>query len=156
MLVIIGPDEDAHIRICRDIASRMSYEKPSILHSTFMPGTDGSKMSKSKNNAIFFHDDEKDIIGKVGKAFSGGQKTLEEHRRIGGNPEVDVSCQYLANLFLNEKESKKLFEDYRKGKLLSGEVKKMLSDNLTKMTSEFQVRLNRIDKKHLDKAIMVN
>ncbi|MBS3083818.1 tryptophan--tRNA ligase [Candidatus Pacearchaeota archaeon] len=155
-LVIIGPDEDAHIRICRDIASRMGYEKPSILHSTFMPGTDGAKMSKSKNNALFFNDDKKMIINKIGKAFSGGQKTIEEHRKIGGNPEVDVSCLYLSKYFLNEKESKKLFEDYRKGKLLSGEVKKMLSDNLTKMISEFQERVNKVNKKDLDKAIMKN
>ena len=28
-------------------------------------------------------------------AFSGGQDTKEEHRRLGGNTEVDVSYQYL-------------------------------------------------------------
>lgn len=155
-LVIIGPDEDAHIRICRGIASRIGYEKPSILHSTFMPGTDGGKMSKSKNNALFFNDNKKTIINKIGKAFSGGQKTVEEHRKIGGNPEVDVSCIYLSKYFLNEKEGKKLFEDYRNGKLLSGEVKKMLSDHLVKTISEFQGRVNKVNKEDLDMAIMKN
>ena len=28
-------------------------------------------------------------------AFSGGRDTMEEHRRYGGNPDVDVSYQYL-------------------------------------------------------------
>ena len=28
-------------------------------------------------------------------AFSGGQDTVEEHRRLGGNIDVDVSYQYL-------------------------------------------------------------
>jgi len=28
-------------------------------------------------------------------AFSGGRDTVEEHRRLGGNTEVDVSYQYL-------------------------------------------------------------
>ena len=28
-------------------------------------------------------------------AFSGGQDTVEEHRRLGGNTDVDVSYQYL-------------------------------------------------------------
>ena len=151
VLVIIGPDEDAHIRICRDIASRIGYEKPFILHSEFMPGTDGSKMSKSKNNAIFFHDDRKTVVEKIGKAFSGGQKTVEEHKRLGGNPDIDVSCLYLSKYFLNEKEGKKLFEEYRKGKLLSGEVKKMLSQETKFVTLRFKV-----DKKDLDKTIMRN
>ena len=155
-LVIIGPDEDPHIRICRDIASRLGYEKPTILHSAFMPGIDGLKMSKSKGNAIFLHDDKKTIIGKVGKAFSGGQKTLEEHKKHGGNPDVDISCQYLSKFFLGEKESKKLFADYKGGTLTSGEVKKMLSNELIKMITDFQDNLKKVDKKDLDKAIMKN
>jgi tryptophanyl-tRNA synthetase len=39
-----------------------------------MPGVDGEKMSKSKNNGIFLNEDIKSIIKKVGGAFSGGQK----------------------------------------------------------------------------------
>ena len=74
VLVPIGPDEDAHIRISRDIATRFNYNKPAILHSLFLPGIDGQKMSKSKNNAIFFQDSEKEIRNKINKAFSGGQK----------------------------------------------------------------------------------
>lgn len=31
-------------------------------------------------------------------AFSGGQDTTEEHRRLGGNTQVDVSYQYLSFL----------------------------------------------------------
>src|SRR3990167_5225486 len=119
VLVPIGPDEDAHIRICRDIASRAGYKKPSILHLSFMPGVDGTKMSKSKNNAIFLKEDNKSITKKINKAFSGGQKTIEEHKKLGGNPDVDIACQYLSKLFLNENGGKKLFARYKKGELLS-------------------------------------
>ena len=35
VLVPIGPDEDAHIRISRDIAARFNYNKPAILHSSY-------------------------------------------------------------------------------------------------------------------------
>lgn len=156
VLVPIGPDEDAHIRICRDLASRAGYEKPAILHITFMAGTDGAKMSKSKNNAIFLKESPESIIKKVNQAFSGGQITVEEHRKMGGNPDVDISCQYLSKFFLTEKESKKLFEDYRKGKLLSGKVKKMLSDKLVKIVNKFQTRLKKVKKSQLKKSIMVN
>src|SRR3989338_10368707 len=155
-LVIIGPDEDAHIRICRDIASRMGYEKPSILHSTFMPGIDGTKMSKSKDNAIFLKENDKSINKKINKAFSGGQQTIEEHRKLGGNPEIDVACQYLSNFFLKEDESKKLFEDYKKGTLLSSEVKKMLVDRLIEFIYNFQENIKKVNKKDLERTIISN
>ena len=42
----------------------------------------------------------KTVKRKINKyAFSGGQVTLEEHRKKGGNPEVDVSFQYLRMFF---------------------------------------------------------
>lgn len=156
ILVPIGPDEDAHIRICRDVAPLFGLEKPSILHVSFIPGLDGQKMSKSKNNGIGLNDDKKIIVKKVGSAFSGGKDTLKEHRKLGGNPDVDISCQYLSKYFLDEKESKKLFEDYKAGKLTSGEVKKMLSEKLIDFTSNFQKRLNTIKKDDVEKCILKN
>ena len=37
------------------------------------------------------------IKNKINRhGFSGGQETEEEHRRLGGNPDVDVSYQYLS------------------------------------------------------------
>jgi tryptophanyl-tRNA synthetase len=36
------------------------------------------------------------IKNKINKhGFSGGRDTEEEHRRLGGNPDVDVAFQYL-------------------------------------------------------------
>ena len=121
-----------------------------------MPGVDGTKMSKSKNNAIFLKEDNKSITKKINKAFSGGQKTIEEHKKLGGNPDVDIACQYLSKLFLDEEESKKLFTKYKKGELLSGEVKKMLTEKLIKMINEFQENLKKIDDGTLKKCILTN
>ena len=36
-------------------------------------------------------------------AFSGGRDTIEEHRKLGGNTQVDVSYQYLS-FFLEDDE----------------------------------------------------
>lgn len=36
-------------------------------------------------------------------AFSGGKDTVEEHRKYGGNPEIDVSFMYLT-FFLEDDE----------------------------------------------------
>ncbi len=156
VLVPIGPDEDAHIRISRDIARRSGYRLPSILHSFFMPGIDGTKMSKSKNNAIFLKDDEKTIRKKVNKAFSGGAMTAEEQRKQGGKPEKDVAVYYLTKLFLSEEESKKLITDYKAGKILSVEVKKKLADEIIEFVKDFQNKLKRVSQKDLDKCVMKN
>lgn len=156
VLVIIGPDEDTHIRICRDIAPLMNYQKPTILHTSFLPGIDGKKMSKSKGNAIFLKDDLKIITKKINSAFSGGQKTIEEHKKLGGNPDIDIACQYLSKFFLNKTETEELFNEYKKGKILSGEVKKQLLDRLIKFTSEFQKRIKEVKEEQLNKCILKN
>ncbi len=157
VLVPIGPDEDAHIRISRDIASRFGYKKPSILHAKFLPGINGKKMSTSKpNTAIFLNDDEKTIRKKIGKAFSGGQPTVEEHRKKGGNPDIDVSCIYLKNLFLSPEEYEKIETKYKKGELLSKDVKQLFADAAIKFIKEFQGRLKKISVKDVEKSILKN
>lgn len=157
VLVPIGPDEDAHIRISRDLASRFGYRKPAILHSLFLPGMGGGKMSTSiPHTAIFLSDTEKQIRNKINKAFSGGQKTIEEHRKKGGNPDVDVSFTYLKYLFLNEKESNELAEKYKKGEILSGEMKKIFADKAVEFIKQFQSNLKKITDNDVDKAILKN
>jgi tryptophanyl-tRNA synthetase len=49
-----------------------------------------------ESSSVLLSDSPKRILEKINHyAFSGGQETLEEHRAKGGNPEVDVSYQYL-------------------------------------------------------------
>ena len=156
VLVPIGPDEDAHIRISRDVASRFGYNKPSILHSLFLPGIDGEKMSKSKNNAIFLLDSEKEIRKKTNKSFSGGQKTLEEHKKLGGNPDVDVSFLYLKYLFLNEKESSEIYNKYKSGEISTGELKSLFAEHCINFVKEFQSNLKKVSAKDIKKSILKN
>ena len=50
------------------------------------------------------------IKNKINKhGFSGGQETEEEHRRLGGNPDVDVSYQYLTFMLDDDEELTKLY-----------------------------------------------
>ena len=156
ILVPIGPDEDTHLRIARDIATRAGYDKPAVVHVTFMAGLDGEKASKSRNNAIYFNDDEKSLKKKCNKAFSGGQETIEKHKKLGGNPEVDVSCQYLSKYFYSEEKTNELFTKYKKGELLSGEVKDLLFEELKKLTGDFQSKVNNVQEKNLNKSVLKN
>ena len=49
------------------------------------------------NSSIFMTDKPAQIKNKINKhGFSGGKETVEEHRRLGGDTDVDVSYQYLS------------------------------------------------------------
>lgn len=156
VLVPIGPDEDSHLRSCRDVAVKFGYVKPAVLHGRFLPGLDGEKMSKSRDNAVFLLDDDKSIKKKVFSAFSGGQSSVEEHRKLGGNPDVDVSYLYLKSYFLDDKESKQVYDDYRRGRLLSGELKNMLYEKITKRIDDFKRHYERVTIRDIEKTIMAN
>jgi tryptophanyl-tRNA synthetase len=64
--------------------------------------------ASNENTAIFMTDDAKKIHKKIrSHAFSGGRATQEEHKRLGGDPDVDVAYQYLSFF----EDSDKVMED---------------------------------------------
>jgi tryptophanyl-tRNA synthetase len=99
-------------------------------------------MSSSEGNTITLNDSPEEVKRKINKyAFSGGQATIEEHRKKGGNPDVDVCFQYLKFLFEeDDNKLKKIEEDYRKGKLLTGELKKITIEKINAFLKEHQKR----------------
>lgn len=106
-LIPCAIDQDPYFRMARDVTPKLSFPKPALLHSTFLPALQGSKTKMSASNehtAIFLTDTAKQIKNKINKhAFSGGQATIEEHKQLGGNCEVDISYQWL-RFFLEDDE----------------------------------------------------
>lgn len=129
----VGIDQDPHIRIARDMANRDKDHKFIPIASTynlFLPGLkgDGKMSSSDEGSFIAMTDNPKEVETKIKKyAFSGGQDTLEQHRKKGGNTDVDVSFQYLKMFFEpDDVKLRKIEEDYRSGKLTTGELKEYL------------------------------
>ncbi len=61
--------QDPYFRMTRDVAPRLGYQKPSLLHSTFFPALQGAKTKMSSsdpNSSIFLTDTPKQIKNKVG------------------------------------------------------------------------------------------
>ena len=98
-LIPCAIDQDPYFRMTRDVAPRIGFLKPALIHSKFFPALQGanSKMSASEDSsAIFCTDSPASIKSKVNKyAFSGGRETVDEHRKLGGNCETDISYQWL-------------------------------------------------------------
>ena len=157
-LIPLGIDQDTHFRVSRDVMPKLGYYKPAILHCRFMPGLGGiesdGKMSASEaHTAVYTTDSPKEVETKIKKyAFSGGQPTIEEHRKKGGNPDIDVSYQWLTFLEEDDKKLEKIYKDYKSGKLLTSELKQILIDKLNNFLKEHQKNRKKA-KKQVDKFI---
>lgn len=157
-LIPLGVDQDTHFRVSRDVLPKLGYYKPSLIHCIFLPplsGTEG-KMSASdaEENSIFTTDSPKEVERKIKKyAFSGGQATIEEHRKLGGNPDIDVSFQYLKMFFEpSDVKLSQIEQDYRSGKMLTSELKDILIEKISSFLKEHQKRREEA-KKQIDKFI---
>lgn len=151
ILIPVGADQDPHIRIARGMArrSQQGFIPISSTYHLFLPGLKQGKMSSSDESSfIAMSDNEEDVERKIKKyAFSGGQKSLEEHRKHGGNPNIDVSFQYLKMFFeTNDKKLQEIHDDYKSGKLLTGELKAMTIEKISAFLNQHQKKLKVAEK----------
>ena len=104
---------------------------PCSTYHRFVVGMTGDKMSSSKPETTIFMDDSiENMSRKVKRAYSGGQSTVEEHRRLGGDCSKDVAFQYLQFFFeSDDNELDKIRKNYESGKILAGEMKQLCIDN---------------------------
>jgi tryptophanyl-tRNA synthetase len=157
-LIPLAIDQDPHFRIARDVYPKLGYYKPSIIHGMFLPpltGVSGKMSSSDSNVAILTTDSPKEVEMKIKKyAFSGGRDTLEEHRKKGGNPDVDVSFQYLKFFFEpDDKKLQKIYDDYKSGKMLTSELKMILIEKINSFLKEHQKNREKA-KKQIDKFLV--
>ena len=140
VLVPVGVDQDPHLRLTRDIAPRLGMIKPSSIYIKMMSGLQGpgTKMSSSKpETAIFLSDSTESARMKLKDAFTGGRETIQEQKRLGGQPERCVIYEFLLFHF----EDDLLENTYQKctsGALLCGECKKIASDRIVRFLTEIQ------------------
>ncbi|MEM2891005.1 MAG: tryptophan--tRNA ligase [Thermoplasmata archaeon] len=141
-LIPCGIDQDPHFRITRDIAEGLGYYKPALIHSKLMPSLAGSeKMSTSRGNdtTVFTTDDRKTVKKKIGNAFTGGRVSVEEQKRLGGDP--DICSVHAYNTFFFEPDDKKLrelYESCRAGRIMCGECKALLFEKVWRFIEEHQ------------------
>ena len=116
----------------------MGLLSPSSTYHRFAVGMTGDKMSSSKpKTTLFLGDDISTAEKKIKKSFSGGQATIEEHRRLGGDPDKDVAYQYMMYFFEeDDKFLEEINQGYRAGKILAGEMKQMCIDRAANWLSD--------------------
>jgi tryptophanyl-tRNA synthetase len=91
--VPVGVDQVPHVELTREVARRFNFlykpvlVEPDVLLTEFpkIPGTDGRKMSKSYDNAIFLSDSPEEITSKIKPMVTDPAR---KRRSDPGNPEV--------------------------------------------------------------------
>ena len=160
VLIPLGVDQDPHFRLTRDIAQKIGKQKPALIHNIMVPALTGpgGKMSASEEKGTIYTTDTPDIVKKkINKyAFSGGQPDIEQHRKLGGNPDIDVSYQYLRIFFEpDDAKLKKIYEDYKSGKLLSGELKAILIEKINEFLKTHQEKREKA-KQQIEQFLLKN
>ena len=158
VLIPLGVDQDPHFRITRDVAPKIGKPKPALIHNIMIPALTGpgGKMSASDEKSTIYTTDSPEVVKKkINKyGFSGGQADIEKHRELGGNPDIDVSFQYLRIFFEQDDEKlKKIYEDYKSGKMLTGELKAILIEKINSFLKIHQQKREEA-KKNLSKFLL--
>jgi len=66
---------------------------------------------------------------------------VEEHRKLGGNTDIDVPFQWLYMFFeTDDARIEQIRNDYKSGRLLTGDLKNILVDKVTKFLREHRER----------------
>ncbi|MBU3964655.1 tryptophan--tRNA ligase [Patescibacteria group bacterium] len=148
--VPVGKDQLPHIEITREIATTFNrlfgkvFPVPEAIigQTPTLPGLDGQKMSKSRNNAIFLSDSPKIVEEKVMKAITDTKKIRIDDP---GRPEICNIYQYYLAFFPEKAlDIKSLCET---GKIGCVACKKQLAEMLNEFLDPIRKKRSQFAKK---------
>ena len=82
--------------------------------------------------------------------MSGGRETVEEQRMYGADLSKDIPYLYLEYFLDDDDELARIRDEYSSGRMLTGEVKKILIAEVQKIIAEFQERRNKLTEEDVD------
>ncbi|MCL5772701.1 MAG: tryptophan--tRNA ligase [Actinobacteria bacterium] len=148
-IVPVGEDQLPHLELTREIARRFNslygeyFKEPKELLSkaTRVIGTDGRKMSKSYNNAIFLSDDYNTIKSKIRQMITDPERI---HPTDPGHPEI---CNVFSFYKLYKDNNIKEIENRcKEGKIGCIKCKDEISEIIYESLKDFQLRRKEIVK----------
>lgn len=129
--VPVGKDQLQHLEITRDVASRFNHQmgetfvipEAKIDDSVMIiPGTDGEKMSKSRNNFINIFEDDKKLRKQI-MAIQTDSTPLEDPK----NPDT-CNCFAIYKLLATPEQTEEMRKNYLAGGYGYGHAKQALFD----------------------------
>jgi len=170
-VVPVGADQHPHIRLTRDIAGRLSAKRddphdiqkkgrapkklvdypcmpPAATYHKFMSGLTGGKMSSSDPKSyIALREDPKAASKKVKSAKTGGRATVEEQKKLGGDPSACTVYElYFYHLVDDDLELSRIYHECTNGELSCGECKGACAQMIERMLTSHQKKLPKAEK----------
>ncbi len=159
-IVPVGKDQLQHLEMARDVANRINHKMGNILvppeakvqeHTMLVPGTDGEKMSKSRNNDINLFLDDKKLRKQIMK-IQTDSTPLEEPK----NPDT---CNLFAlyKLVANDNQIAEMKANYLGGNYGYGHAKQAFFELLiTKYAKERELYNHYMNNlPEIDKALAI-
>ncbi|MEJ7619933.1 MAG: tryptophan--tRNA ligase [Aquificaceae bacterium] len=155
--VPVGEDQLPHIELSREIARRFNHlygetfpEPQAILTETpRLPGTDGRKMSKSYNNAIYFADSEEEVKKKVMSFYTDPQKL---RRGDPGRPEI-CPVFFYHKIFSPSERTEEIERECKSGKLGCVDCKKIMLEGLEAFLKPIREKREQVAK---DRELLIH
>jgi tryptophanyl-tRNA synthetase len=146
--VPVGIDQVPHLEISREIARRFNYlykeifPEPEALLTEFpkLVGTDGRKMSKSYDNAIYLSDTPEEVEQKLRTMVTDPARIK---RTDAGNPELSPVYQ-LHKIFSSKPEQENIAEGCRTAGIGCIECKKILIKNVLNIMEPIWIKRNEL------------
>ena len=159
-IVPVGKDQLQHLEMTRDVASRFNNlmgdtfiipEAKIQDDSNYVTGTDGQKMSKSKNNIIDIFSDDRSLNKQIMKIQTKSLSVDE--------PKDPNECNIfkLYKLIADEENVKNLSTRYIKGKIGYGESKEILYNEILNKFAKNREKFSELmDNKDLVEELLIS
>ncbi len=145
VVVPVGADQDPHIRLTRDLASKYHDQFGFIIpgatyHKLIHSLTGEAKMSKRTPMSYLLLSDTPELAGeKVLNALTGGRETVEKQRKLGGVPEKCVVYELGLFHFIDDDDKvRQIYEECVKGIRMCGECKCEHAEYVARFLKEHQ------------------
>ena len=153
-LVPVGVDQLPHIELTREVARRFNFFYGEVFNEpcaklTQTPkilGTDGRKMSKSYNNALFLSDTAEEMQSKLMKMFTDPSKLRK------GDPGHPDECPvYALQVIYNAGDTDNINRDCKSGALGCVDCKRRLAPKMIEALSGIREKRKALEK---DRALL--
>ena len=127
------------------------FVPPAATYHRFMSGLQGGKMSSSVPESIIaLTEPPEDAFAKVKNAKTGGRMTLDEQKRLGGEPDKCTVYELLLfHLIPDDKEIVEIYHECKSGKRMCGPCKvyaaELMADFLRGHQEEREIARERLD-----------
>lgn len=145
VVVPVGADQDPHIRLTRDLASKyhdqFGFTLPGATYHKLIHSLTGeAKMSKRDPMSYLLLSDSSELARKkVLNALTGGRETVAIQRKLGGVPEKCVVYELgLFHFIENDDKVKQIYEECIEGKRMCGECKCEHAEYVARFLNEHQ------------------